>query len=158
SDVDLTKDYAAQLNVIENVIRKAPAWRELLFLGAEVARRARKPEQALSYVKRSLVGIEPKRDEEGEDEADTYFTYVKLGVEWRRIIASCALGYVDRLNSGEEWPSKIFDEALERHRVLMNIKAVEAPSPIVAIVGGAPARQPIEYQFETIGGSSLGDS
>ena len=163
------QDYKPHYDAITKLIAKAPKLERLLTLGAEVAMKAGKIDAALAYLDRAKEFLAEKRDEmdrakpDGEDDNTGEKKYRDLRREFvrkfsaqvvqrQRIISSCALPFVERLNAGEEAPEAVFAEALAAHRALLSIGAIEKKHDVtVAIIGGIPQREVMAYPFESVG-------
>src|SRR5262249_26528079 len=131
---DSPQDYENHYKVIVQLLAKAPNSRPLLALGAEVAMKAEKPDQALNYLNRTRALLD-------KDDAQIYRRqYNNIILQRQRILSSCALPFVDRLHAGES-VEKVFAEALAKHKALLNIaEFAEKRKVLVAVIGGVPHR------------------
>jgi hypothetical protein len=165
------QDYNVHYAAMTKLIAKAPKLERLLTLGAEVAMKAGKIDAALAYLDRTKEFLAEERDQldrakPDDDEDDDKTAVAKYRdlrrefmkkfmaqvVQRQRIISSCALPFVERLNSGTEAPEAVFADALAAHRALLRIGPIAKKHDItVAIIGGIPQRELMGYKFESVG-------
>jgi hypothetical protein len=167
------EDYKVHHEAIAKLIAKAPGLEALLALGAEVAMKAGNIDRALAYLDRTKEFLNRMREQldqnrpaaddsaanDGEGGQDNFDDlkrkflrkYNALVVQRQRVISSCALPFIERLNAGNS-VEPIFAEAFAKHRELLRIGNFESKQEItVAIVGGIPQREQIDYNFKSSG-------
>jgi hypothetical protein len=71
-------------------------------------------------------------------------------------LSACALPFVERLNKGEA-PDKVMAEALDKHKKLLKIEPTATSyEPKIAIIGGIPRREVVQYAFDSKGDWIIG--
>jgi hypothetical protein len=171
------EDYKIHHDAIAKLIVKAPGLEALLALGAEVAMKAGNVDRALAYLDRTKEFLNKMREEldqkrpavgdrlaDAEDDEGGFENlkrkflrkYNSQIVQRQRIISSCALPFVERLNS-ETQAEPIFAAAFAKHGELLKINSITPKQEItVAIIGGIPQRELIGYKFRSGGNWSPG--
>jgi len=160
------QDFAPHYDAIIKLIAKAPRLERLLTFGAEIAMKAGKIDSALAYLDRTNEYLDLKRDEldrqrsrsqqgsaDDTDELTREFIgkYNAQVILRQRIISSCALQYVENLQSGTQ-PETVFANAFAAHKALLRVEAVEKKRDVkVAILAGVPERDSIAYQYTSLG-------
>lgn len=131
------------------IIDKAPKWRELLLIGAELARQDQKFDLSEHYLRRALDLTDAKAERVQHKAIDD-------GI--KRLKESVGTEFAVRLNLPEPNLEKIYEEALKNHKSLLQAdKVVRRREPVVAIFGGVPFRDQLGYPFAVSPSKYLAD-
>jgi hypothetical protein len=168
----MAADYVAALDTVTALVLKAPDSYELNLIAARVALGARQRKRSLEFYEKALVNLNQRiRDELSSERSDddtaekeghnnrrrqNYLAYNGLMHLGLQIASACAWPYVERLNGNEQVSAKVFSEALDPHRQILDLADVEWKRDVkVAILGGLPRRQSPGYSFKVTGRDSV---
>jgi hypothetical protein len=139
-------DFEDHYKLIARLVEKSPDSRALLTLGADVAMKAGKTDQAVEYLNRARRFLRPSDDEY----ATQYNQFLR---QRQRIFSSCALPLLRSLNAPGP-KEAFFSEALNAHRALLNIAEYKKKRDVtVAIIAGVPQRAGVGYGYQQSGPS-----
>jgi hypothetical protein len=132
-------DYPQESEAFKQIIKKAPTWRELLLIGAELARQAREFDLSEHYLRRALELTDAKQQPDDYKAIEDSIKHLKDSV---------GIDFANVLNSLKSDPTPVYAGALAAHRFRLEVQEGHGRRPpVVAIFGGVPFRDQVFYDY-----------